>query len=153
MKVKTMDKPAFQLAGLVKETKMGELLSTLWDELFDLLGGPPEKPSMGACYDMKEDGTFRYMAGYEYTPGEPVPEGLVLVDMPAASYAVISLRGAVPVCIHEGWGFVMEEYLPQQGLEHAGTPDFEVYYPGNVTSEEYEMELWVPVKKKEENHE
>ncbi len=41
----------------------------------------------------------------------------------------------------------MGTFLPENGLKHAGTPDLEVYTQGDMDSDEYEMQLWVPVEK------
>ena len=55
----------------------------------------------------------------------------------------------VPGCIHEGWKYAMEVFLPEQGYMHAGTPDFEVYSEGDMNSPDYKMELWIPLARKE----
>ena len=43
----------------------------------------------------------------------------------------------------------MEVFLPEQGYVHAGTPDFEVYFDGDMYSPDYKMELWIPLAKRE----
>ena len=41
----------------------------------------------------------------------------------------------------------MESFLPEHGYWHSGAPDFEVYGPGDMHADGYEMELWVPVER------
>ena len=43
---------------------------------------------------------------------------------------------------------IWEEWFPSTGYEFAGTADFEVYLPGDMTSPDYRCQIWVPVKKK-----
>ena len=71
------------------------------------------------------------------------------MEIPEAEYAVVKLKGKIPNCIHEGWKYVMEVFFPEHGYKHAGTPDFEVYTEGDMESDNYEMELWVPIVKAE----
>lgn len=73
--------------------------------------------------------------------------GLEIMEIPGAEYAVVTLHGSVPECIHEGWKHVMEVFFPEHGYAHAGTPDFEVYREGDMYDPAYEMELWIPVVK------
>lgn len=41
----------------------------------------------------------------------------------------------------------MENFFPEHGFRHAGSPDFEVYAEGDMDSPAYKMELWVPIVK------
>lgn len=41
----------------------------------------------------------------------------------------------------------MENFFPEHGFRHAGSPDFEVYVEGDMDSPAYKMELWVPIVK------
>ncbi|MFQ7348677.1 MAG: GyrI-like domain-containing protein, partial [Anaerococcus vaginalis] len=36
---------------------------------------------------------------------------------------------------------------PKEGYRHDESPDFEVYGDGDPKSEDYKMELWVPIVK------
>ncbi len=87
------------------------------------------------------------MAGFDVDNRElAIDNGLEILEIPEADYAVIPLNGKVPDCIHKGWEYVMGTFLPENSLKHAGTPDLEVYTRGDMDSDEYEMELWVPVE-------
>ena len=52
-----------------------------------------------------------------------------------------------PDSIHVGWKYLFEVLFPEQGYRHSGKPDFEVYSEGDMYSETYKMELWVPIVK------
>lgn len=73
--------------------------------------------------------------------------GLDVVEVPENEYAIVRLEGPVPECIHRGWRYVMESFLPEHGYRHSGAPDFEAYAPGDMRAVDYEMELWVPIEK------
>lgn len=73
--------------------------------------------------------------------------GLDVVEVPENEYAIVRLEGPVPECIHRGWRYVMESFLPEHGYRHSGAPDFEAYAPGDIRAVDYEMELWVPIEK------
>ena len=72
---------------------------------------------------------------------------LEIVEVGAAEYAVVELTGKIPDSIHAGWKYVFEVFFPEQGYRHSGKPDFEVYSEGDMYSETYKMELWVPIVK------
>ena len=73
--------------------------------------------------------------------------GLEIVEVAAAEYAVVELTGKIPDSIHAGWKYLFEVFFPEQGYRHSGKPDFEVYSEGDMYSETYKMELWVPIVK------
>ena len=99
---------------------------------------------------MESENKINYMACYHVSDIAKAREmGLEVKEIRAAEYAILSLKGAVPGCIHEGWKYAMEVFLPEQGYVHAGTPDFEVYFDGDMYSPDYKMELWIPLAKRE----
>ncbi len=153
MEVKIEKKNAFSIAGLSLKSGESDDFSRLWDELFDtkgidLLLKIGSGQSYGACFDVKDDKDFSYMAGFDVKNKELAKsKGLEILDVPETDYAIIPLKGKVPECILKGWKYVLGTFLPENGLKHVGTPDFEVYPEGDMQSDEYEMELWVPVEK------
>ncbi|NLG58360.1 MAG: AraC family transcriptional regulator [Clostridiales bacterium] len=153
MDIRMEQKEGFKVAGLAMDAGSQSNFSGLWDDLFERYSDPQLEAlgsglSLGVCYGMKEDGGFRYMAGCDVRDVEKARGmGLEILDVPEAEYAVVPLKGPVPQCIKDGWHYVWDTFLPRQGYRHAGTPDFEVYAQGDLNSPDYEMELWVPVKK------
>jgi AraC family transcriptional regulator len=53
----------------------------------------------------------------------------------------------MPNAILAAWQKIFSEILPASGLAHAGTPELEVYYPGDTGTADYRSEVWIPVIK------
>ena len=155
MDVKIQKKSGFAVAGVKLENIDSASCPAVWDQLFakwshETLSRLGNGQSYGMCFDMKNGNKINYMACYHVNDIPKAREmGLEVVEIKEAEYAVLSLEGAIPDCIHEGWKYAMEVFLPEQGYMHAGTPDFEVYFKGDMYSPGYTMELWIPIAKKE----
>ncbi|NLG57729.1 MAG: AraC family transcriptional regulator [Clostridiales bacterium] len=153
MDIRIQQKEGFKVAGLMIDATPKSDFGKLWDELFEKvpyqqLEALGSGQSLGVCCDMKEDGSFRYMAGYHTRDVEQARAlGLELIDVPEAEYAIVPVNGPTPKCIKDSWIYVWDTFFPQRGWRHAGTPDFEVYALGDIKSPDYQMELWVPVVK------
>ncbi|PID28737.1 MAG: AraC family transcriptional regulator [Candidatus Cloacimonadota bacterium] len=153
MDVKIERKKEFAIAGISVDAKNSMDFPKLWQELMtskgaDFLSGIGDGQDYGACFNAKSERDFSYMAGFDVNNRElAISNGLEILEIPETDYAIIPLKGKVPDCIHKGWEYVMGTFFPENGLKHAGTPDLEVYGKGDMNSDEYEMELWVPVEK------
>lgn len=151
MNTTIVTKPAFQVAGVRRNAIDTTQCSTLWKELFHkasegTLAAMGSGEIFGVCIDTASPDTINYMACYDVKDMEKAHAlGLEVLSIPEARYMVLHLKGAVPGCIHEGWRYALETAMPQQGVRHAGTPDMEYYYPGNMNSPDYRMELWIPI--------
>lgn len=153
MNVIIQKKPAFVVAGIMEQNITSEKCQSVWQKLFtnyeysdlEKLG---EGKSIGVCSCAKIPDTINYMAGYVIHDIQTAKTmGLELLEVEETEYAVVEVQGPVPECIHAGWKFVMETYFPESGYTHSEKPDFEVYLDGDVESDEYKMELWIPVIK------
>ncbi len=154
MNVRRERKPAFAVAGLTIKARPGlGDFSGLWDKLWQQGLGQKllsmgSGQSYGACYAMQSDGTFTYMAGFDVADPEAAKTmGLELLQMPETEFTIFEITGAVPECIHKGYTYVMGEYIPSGGYKYSGEADFEVYSDGDMTSPDYQMELWLPLQK------
>ncbi|WP_076463869.1 AraC family transcriptional regulator [Actinomyces mediterranea] len=153
MRVSIQKKPAFVVAGLMRESiensqcpATWQALHAAWDE--GTLCALGSGQCFGMCFDVEDPGTINYLAGYDASDGQAARElGLDVVEVPENEYAIVRLEGPVPECIHRGWRYVMESFLPEHGYRHSGAPDFEAYGPGDMRATDYEMELWVPIEK------
>lgn len=153
MNVIIQKKEAFKVAGINAKNIEPSSCPKVWDELFSKYS--PEKlenlgngQSYGICHDMKNTKKINYMACYDVKDIEKAEEmGLEIVEVAAAEYAVVELIGKIPDSIHAGWKYLFEVFFPEQGYRHSGKPDFEVYSEGDMYSETYKMELWVPIVK------
>lgn len=159
MDISIQKKPAFALAGIRAENIESADCPQVWRDLFERaphsrLAALGSGQSYGMCYEVQPDDEtgqidrINYMAGYAVTDRAAAQAlGLTVVDVAAAEYAVVRLKGPVPDCIHAGWRYVLSVFCPEQGYRHSGQPDFEVYGEGDMDSPDYEMALWVPVVK------
>lgn len=155
MDVKIQKKHRFTVAGIKRDNIEPSSCPEVWDQLYekydrDTLSRLGDGQSYGMCFDVENPSRINYMACYHVNDVSGAMEmGLELMAIEEAEYAVLSLKGPVPDCIHEGWKYAMEVFLPEQGYMHAGTPDFEVYSEGDMYSPDYQMELWIPLSRKE----
>ena len=139
----------------IKENINSKLCPEVWEELFskadhNQLSSLGNKMSYGVCYDVQDVNKINYMAGFDVEDIEKAKKlGLEIMEIPEAKYACIELVGKVPNSIHVGWKFAMETFLPENGYKHSGTPDFEVYFEGDMYSDDYVMELWIPIVKED----
>ncbi|WP_235860746.1 AraC family transcriptional regulator [Peptoniphilus porci] len=153
MDIKIEKKKAFKVAGVKSDVTKGSNFSKVWDELIEKV--PREKfdefgsgqiYGVGYDYLMDEEDSFIYLAGFDVKDERKAKDlGLEILNIPEKEYAILSLKGSMPECIHEGWKYIISYFFPKEGYRHDESPDFEVYGNGNPTSEDYEMELWVPI--------
>lgn len=153
MVISIQKKGAFSAAGIDRQNISSAQCPSVWENLFskyshETMAGLGEGQSVGICHDIKDTGAINYMAGYIVTDKDRAQKmGLKLIEIEAAEYAVVELRGPVPECIHRGWKYAMEVFMPEHGYMHSGSPDFEYYCEGDMSDPDYRMELWIPIVK------
>lgn len=153
MNVAIKRKGTLTVAGLDKKSVSPKFCSDAWDELYSKyshneIARLGEGKSVGVCHDSSDAATINYFAGYIIHNVEKAIEmGLDILEVKEAEYAVVELNGAVPECIHNGWKYALEVFLPEYGYIHSGAPDFEYYYEADMMSPDYKMELWIPIKR------
>lgn len=90
------------------------------------------------------------MIGAEAREGEIYPE-LTRFEVPAATWAVFVARGTLNQPTHPIEALVtriVSEWFPSSGYERSMPYDIEIYGPGNTQQDDYECEIWIPVRKK-----
>ena len=153
MDIKIQKKPSFTVAGVLLEAIDNSKCPSAWEQLyathsFESLEGLGSGQSFGVCSDVKEGEIIDYMASYDVTDKVKAEElGLSIKDISEAEYAIVPVKGAIPASIHLAWKYVLEVFFPETGYRHSGAPDFEVYFKGDMSSQDYQMELWIPVIK------
>ncbi len=153
MDIKVERRKGFCIAGISVNTGINTNFSKLWEQLIaskeiKFLSSIGSGQAYGACFNFIDRDNFSYMAGYDVeNKNLAISKGLEILEVPEADYAIIPLKGKIPDCIHEGWKYVVTKFLPENNLKHSGTPDIEVYGSGDINSDKYEMQLWVPVEK------
>lgn len=158
MDIRIQRKQGFQVAGVKREQISSEVCHEVWEELFEKYSEAELQKlgsgqSFGMCYETEDASRINYMACYDVQEIEKAKQmGLEVREIKEAEYAVVTLKGAIPSSIHEGWKYVMEVFFPEQGYRHSAAPDFEVYTEGDMYSSDYRLELWIPVEKIENRH-
>ena len=153
MDIKIQKKPAFTVAGVLLEAIDNSQCPSAWEQLyathsFEVLKGFGNGQSFGVCSDVKESEILNYMAAYDVTDKANAEElGLSIKEISEAEYAIVPVKGSIPASIHHAWKYVLEVFFPETGYRHSGAPDFEVYSEGDMSSPDYQMELWIPVIK------
>ena len=153
MNITIQKKQAFTVAGVNEQSINSSLCPNVWDTLYekyshDELASLGSGQRVGICHDVENPSTINYMAGYIVTGADKARSmGLDVLEVEEAEYAVVELVGSVPECIHNGWKYAMEVFFPEHGYLHSGKPDFEYYYEGDMHSNDYKMELWIPINK------
>ncbi|USB33069.1 AraC family transcriptional regulator [Paenibacillus sp. YPG26] len=116
------------------------------DRLFSIA---EDKALRGICLDMQqEQELFNYMIGARVSPGTPLEEGFTVRTIPASTWAVFTSVGPMPGAIEDVWIRVFQDWFPSTGYEHAAGPEIELYPMGDVSSDSYQCEVWIPVIKK-----
>ena len=155
MEISIKKKEKFIVAGIKAENIETFQCPKVWENLFKKVSFNDLQKlgngnSYGVCYETTSSKSINYIAAFDIKNiSEAKKLGLDTMEIPEAEYAVVKLKGKIPNCIHEGWKYVMEVFFPEHGYKHAGTPDFELYSEGDMESDNYEMELWIPIVKVE----
>ena len=153
MDIKVQKKPAFTVAGVLLEAIDNSQCPSAWEQLyanhsFESLESLGSGQSFGVCSDVKEGEIINYIAAYDVTDKAKAEElGLSIKEIAEAEYAIVPVKGPIPESIHHAWKYVLEIFFPETGYRHSGAPDFEVYSEGDMSSPDYQMELWIPVIK------
>lgn len=98
---------------------------------------------------------FDYMIADAYNPSVDIPEGFVTRTIPAFTWAVFPIKGAMPDALQDVNKKIFSEWLPALAdYEFAAGYCIEMYddagkYPKGTLDENYYSEIWLPIKKKD----
>jgi AraC family transcriptional regulator len=150
MKPKIVSRPTFVVVGLKYRGKneRGEI-PQLWQavgpRVREIKNIADDRAAYGISANMDEStGEFDYVAGFEVSTSEEIPEGMVRFEVPGGKYAVCSTT--LPK-IGETFHNTYHTWLPESGYQPTGGPEFELYDerfdPQDPSSE---FDLYIPVK-------
>lgn len=97
---------------------------------------------------------FEYMIADVYNPSIDIPEGFETRVIPALTWAVFPIKGALPDALRDVNKKIFAEWLPALGdHEFAAGYCIEMYsdpqkFPKGTCDENYYSEIWIPIKKK-----
>ena len=105
---------------------------------------------LGVCYGNRptDDKTFDYAIAVPADPSAPVPEGFRRTDIPARTWAMFECTGPMPGAIQQLWHRIITEFFPGSAYEPTYELDIEAYPDGDMTSDDYHSEIWVPITTK-----
>lgn len=161
---------AFQVIGFLTEIPLDkgyEQCPKFWDEvnekyLTPLCQGKAAETDLeravaeccvglfGVCIEEEEQpGVFTYMAAGHYD-GRPVPEGMAVREIPAATWAKFRALGPLPGSLQTLNSQIFQEWLPGNGQYELAFPINIELYQDVENGPEYESYIWLPVTEKEE---
>lgn len=99
------------------------------------------------CYD--EDGkTFKYMIGGLYK-GNKVPDGMQVLEFPTLKWAKFKCHGPLPGALQTVNSMIWKEWIPNNPkYELALNADIEWYSSDNISDDNYQSAIWLPIKEK-----
>lgn len=101
--------------------------------------------SMGVCANPDDKGFDYYIATGS---DREIPEDMSELIIPSGTYVIFECTGRLPEGQQKVWKRIFTEWFPSSGYEMMDGPQLEWYSEGDITSEEYRSEIWIPVRKK-----
>jgi len=150
MEPKIVSRPAFTVVG-VKYHGQNENneIPQMWQVFGPRMSEIKHVINTGICYGVcanadERTGEFDYIAGFEVESVAGIPEGMVSMEVPEATYAVFATT--LPA-IGETFHNAHHQWIPQSGYRPTGGPELEVY------GEEFEpqdpastFEVYIPIE-------
>ena len=102
----------------------------------------------GVCLEEAGNGgEFEYLIADPVEPGKPVPEGLILKEIPTATWAVFPCHGPIPESLQALNTRIWSQWLPNcQTHRLAMNMTIEMYAPPAERPEDSYCEIWIPVE-------
>lgn len=131
-----------------------EFCDKIWDDethrkINEFLGYSKMHMLQGIHYDFKEDGSRRYMMGWE-VPETGVPKEYKILNIAAYTWIVFEGKGIMPqnLVIQDVWKRIYFEWFPSSGFEQVEGPCIEKYFWNDDKYDKYTCEVWIPVRRK-----
>ena len=103
---------------------------------------------LGICYGDGCSDEFSYSIAASYSGKTPVPDGFRINEIPARTWAIFKCKGAMPGAIQDLWRRIYTEFFPASDYMPKNDIDFEAYPDGDISSPDYESEIWIAVEKR-----
>lgn len=153
MEYQIVQKPAFRIVGFrtpipTDQEESFQCVPQFWAETGHRLGEliPLMDQSfpgvLGVC-TMDEENYYYIAVASDAAP----PDGGHEWTVSAATWAIFSGQGSLPMAIQELQKRIVSEWLPSSGYEWAQAPDIEVYL-STPDSEAAQFQIWIPVTKR-----
>ncbi|MCH8646493.1 GyrI-like domain-containing protein [Staphylococcus lugdunensis] len=98
---------------------------------------------LGVCIS-HEDGRMDYLIG---VTNQSIPhEGYSKVQLVKGDYLVVTTSGPFPDSIQRTMRHIHVNLLPREGFRIKDANFFELYLPGDIESDDYVAEIWLPIE-------
>lgn len=158
MDYRIVKKDSFTVLGAMKKFSYENATTDIplfWDEHYQKGNGKYVGGMFGVCIDGEmRNSDFDYLIADIYNPAVDIPDGFVTKTIPAFTWAVFPIKGAMPDALQDVNKKIFSEWLPALGdYDIAAGYSVEMYddpkqYPKGTEDENYYSEIWIPVKKK-----
>ena len=103
---------------------------------------------LGICFEnqMKDD-KFAYCIGC-VSDDKDVEEDLSIQTLEPSTWVVFNCIGAMPEALQNLLEKIYKEFFPSSEYKPSGKYEIEVYPEGNISSKDYNCEMWISVEKK-----
>lgn len=120
-------------------TEIPKFVEGIWingihDQINGAVGKPAKSLLYGYHYDFREDGTRRYLMGWELKNESNIPEELAVLQIPTQTYAVFDSKERITDDVEDGseiknvWRRIYSEWFPSANFEQVEGPCIEKYY-------------------------
>ncbi len=162
MDFKIVKRDEIKLVGTLYHTSMQTAggIPGMWDKEFIPRMKEIQHVINSNCYGLElypdnfmETNQFTYMAAFEVSKLEDIPINMFGVTLPAATYAVFTVKGKLdPEKIKETFHKIYHEWLPSSDYTFAYPYDFEFYDDENKRfkpdQDDSELDIYLPVIEK-----
>lgn len=140
-------------------TEIPKFVEGIWtngihDQINEVVGKPARSLLYGYHYDFREDGTKRYLMGWEIKNENNIPEELSILQIPTQTYAVFDSKERITDDVEAGleivnvWHRIYSEWFPSANFEQVEGPCIEKYYWVDESQIDSVCEVWIPVQRK-----
>lgn len=105
--------------------------------------------SLGVCFDQDDGPDFTYLIGAFCEPDAAVPEGFEKHTIAPHTWAKFRASGPMPAALQKLNRQIFTEWLPNNSdFDLAEGVNIECYTEGDMQADDYESEIWLPVRTK-----
>lgn len=158
MDYRIVKKDSFAVIGALKKFNYDNAKSEIpkfWEEHYKKGNGKYVSGMFGVNIDLSMGNSeFDYLIADVYNPCFDFPKEFETRIIPAFTWAVFPIKGALPDALQDVNTKIFSEWLPSLGdCEFAAGYCIEMYddaskYPNGTKDSNYYSEIWIPIKKK-----
>lgn len=130
-----------KIEGFWKETTEKGLLP----ELLKINNGKIKGILGVAIGDWENKGEFNYYISVA-SEEQCIPKGMETLEIASSKWALFDCIEPIPTAMRQMQQRILTEWFPQSGYQYNDIPDIEYYTDGNTLADDYQTQIWVPVK-------